>query len=129
MMFQGPKGYIAKLCEVHLQYGNSTIKWHKIELNKYDICFFMRSLKFWIELTFDKQTQLYCKSSVLTPFQGSPICRWPTSMLNSSSRLIAVSNWSNITKYLYLTKRTSWPSLIFIPMMFCNWILCFDPTE
>ena len=22
-MFQGPKGYIAQICEVHLQYGNS----------------------------------------------------------------------------------------------------------
>ena len=27
MMFQGPKGYIAKMCEVHPQYGNSTTKW------------------------------------------------------------------------------------------------------
>ena len=26
-MFQGPKGYIAQTCEVHLQYGNSTTKW------------------------------------------------------------------------------------------------------
>ena len=26
-MFQGPKGYIAKICEVHLQNGNSTTKW------------------------------------------------------------------------------------------------------
>ena len=26
-MFQGPKGYIAQMCEVHLQYGNSTTKW------------------------------------------------------------------------------------------------------
>ena len=26
-MFQGPKGYIAPMCEVHLQYGNSTTKW------------------------------------------------------------------------------------------------------
>ena len=26
-MFQGPKGYIAQKCEVHLQYGNSTTKW------------------------------------------------------------------------------------------------------
>ena len=26
-MFQGPKGYIAQICEVHLQYGNSTTKW------------------------------------------------------------------------------------------------------
>ena len=25
-MFQGPKGYIAYICEVHLQYGNSTTK-------------------------------------------------------------------------------------------------------
>ena len=25
-MFQGPKRYIAKFCEVHLQYGNSTTK-------------------------------------------------------------------------------------------------------
>ena len=25
-MFQGPKGYIAQICEVHLQYGNSTTK-------------------------------------------------------------------------------------------------------
>ena len=25
-MFQGPKGYIAQICEVHLQYGNSTNK-------------------------------------------------------------------------------------------------------
>ena len=24
MMFQGPKGFIAQICEVHLQYGNST---------------------------------------------------------------------------------------------------------
>ena len=23
-MFQSPKGYIAQICEVHLQYGNST---------------------------------------------------------------------------------------------------------
>ena len=23
-MFQGPKGYIVQICEVHLQYGNST---------------------------------------------------------------------------------------------------------
>ena len=27
MMFQGPKGYIAQICEVNLQYGNSTTKW------------------------------------------------------------------------------------------------------
>ena len=27
MMFQGPKGYIAQICEIHLQYGNSTTKW------------------------------------------------------------------------------------------------------
>ena len=26
-MFQGPKGYIAQICKVHLQYGNSTTKW------------------------------------------------------------------------------------------------------
>ena len=26
-MFQGPKGYIAQICEVHLQYGNSITKW------------------------------------------------------------------------------------------------------
>ena len=26
-MFQGPKGYIAKIYEVHLQFGNSTTKW------------------------------------------------------------------------------------------------------
>ena len=26
-MIQGPKGYIAQACEVHLQYGNSTTKW------------------------------------------------------------------------------------------------------
>ena len=26
-MFQGPKGYIAQICEVHLQYGKSTTKW------------------------------------------------------------------------------------------------------
>ena len=26
-MFQGPKGYIEQICEVHLQYGNSTSKW------------------------------------------------------------------------------------------------------
>ena len=26
-MFQGPKDYIAQMCEVHLQYGNSTTKW------------------------------------------------------------------------------------------------------
>ena len=26
-MFQGPKGFIAQICEVHLQYGNSTTKW------------------------------------------------------------------------------------------------------
>ena len=25
-MVQGPKGYIAQMCEVHLQYGNSTSK-------------------------------------------------------------------------------------------------------
>ena len=25
-MFQGPKGYIAQMCEVHLQYGNSATK-------------------------------------------------------------------------------------------------------
>ena len=27
MMFQGPKGYIAQICKVHLQHGNSTTKW------------------------------------------------------------------------------------------------------
>ena len=27
MIFQGPTGYIAQICEVHLQYGNSTTKW------------------------------------------------------------------------------------------------------
>jgi len=27
MIFQGPKDYIAQLCEVHLQYVNSTTKW------------------------------------------------------------------------------------------------------
>ena len=26
-MFQGPKGYIAQICEVYLQYGNSTTQW------------------------------------------------------------------------------------------------------
>jgi len=26
-MFQGPEGYIAQICEVHLQYGNSTTIW------------------------------------------------------------------------------------------------------
>jgi len=26
-MFHGPKGVIAQICEVHLQYGNSTTKW------------------------------------------------------------------------------------------------------
>ena len=26
-MFHGPKGYIAQICEVHLQYGNSTTNW------------------------------------------------------------------------------------------------------
>ena len=26
-MFPGPKGYIEQMCEVHLQYGNSTTKW------------------------------------------------------------------------------------------------------
>ena len=26
-MFQGPKGYIAQMCEVHLQFGNNTTKW------------------------------------------------------------------------------------------------------
>ena len=26
-MFQGPKGYIAQICKVHLQYGNSTTNW------------------------------------------------------------------------------------------------------
>ena len=26
-MFQGPKGYIAQICKVHLQSGNSTTKW------------------------------------------------------------------------------------------------------
>ena len=26
-MFQGPKGNISQMCEVHLQYGNSTTKW------------------------------------------------------------------------------------------------------
>ena len=25
-MFQGPKVYVAQICEVHLQYGNSTTK-------------------------------------------------------------------------------------------------------
>ena len=24
MIFQGPKGYLPQMCEVHLQYGNST---------------------------------------------------------------------------------------------------------
>ena len=27
MMFQGPKGYKAQLCEVHVCYGKSTTKW------------------------------------------------------------------------------------------------------
>ena len=27
MMFKGPKGYIAQIWEVYLQYGNSTTKW------------------------------------------------------------------------------------------------------
>ena len=27
MMFQGPKGHIAQMFEVHLQYGNGTTKW------------------------------------------------------------------------------------------------------
>ena len=26
-MFQDPKGYIVQMCEVHLQYGNSTTRW------------------------------------------------------------------------------------------------------
>ena len=44
-MFQGPKGYIAQICEVHLQYGNSTTKWpfytffSKFHSNIYSILF------------------------------------------------------------------------------------------
>jgi len=26
-MFQGPKGYVEQMCEVHMQYRNSTTKW------------------------------------------------------------------------------------------------------
>ena len=54
-MFQGPKGYIAKICEVcevHLQYGNSTTKWpftlfsSKFHSNLYSILFGYNSRKF-----------------------------------------------------------------------------------
>ena len=44
-MFRGPKGYIAQICEVHLQYGNSTTKWpftlfsSKFPSNIYSILF------------------------------------------------------------------------------------------
>ena len=45
MMFQGPKGYIAQICEVNLQYENSTTKWPfyffatKFHSNVYSILF------------------------------------------------------------------------------------------
>ena len=45
MIFQSPKGYIAQICEVHLQYGNSTTKWpfynfsSKFPSNIYSILF------------------------------------------------------------------------------------------
>jgi len=32
-MFQGPKGYIAKICEVHLQYGNKMAVLHCFPVN------------------------------------------------------------------------------------------------
>ena len=44
-MFQGPKGYIAQICKVHLQYGNRTTKWpfytllSKFHFNIYSILF------------------------------------------------------------------------------------------
>ena len=44
-MFQGPKGYKAQICEVHLQYGNGTTKWpfytfsSKFHSNIYSILF------------------------------------------------------------------------------------------
>ena len=44
-MFHGPKGFIAQICEVHLQYGKSTTKWpfytfsSKFHSNIYSILF------------------------------------------------------------------------------------------
>ena len=38
-MFQGPKGYIAQICEVHLQYGKSTLFSSKFHSNIYSILF------------------------------------------------------------------------------------------
>ena len=34
-MFQGPKDYVAQICEVHLQYGNSTTKWPLLFSSKF----------------------------------------------------------------------------------------------
>ena len=48
-MFQGPKDYVAQICEVHLQYGNSTTKWpllfsSKFPSNIYSILYVYRCL-------------------------------------------------------------------------------------
>ena len=50
-MFQGPKDYIEQICEVHLQYGNSTTKWpfyifsSKFHSNIYSILFVSEGAK------------------------------------------------------------------------------------
>ena len=38
-MLQGPKGYIVQICEVHLQYGKSTLFSSKFHSNIYSILF------------------------------------------------------------------------------------------
>ena len=58
-MFQGPKGYITQICEVHLQYGNSTTKWQfftlffrKFPSNIYSILFVKHVNMFILETWF-----------------------------------------------------------------------------
>ena len=52
-MFQGPKGYIAKMCEVHLQYGRFTLFSSKFHSNIYSILFECLSVSEYFQSYFD----------------------------------------------------------------------------
>ena len=66
MIFQGPKGYIAQMCEVRLQYGNSTTKWpfYTFSSKFHSDLFYSLCLKFLHFLTFLELIRTVISSSL-----------------------------------------------------------------
>jgi len=64
MIFQGPKGYIVQICEVHLQYGNSTTKMAVLH-------FFLVNSSLYIYILFSMVTALrYLHEFIRKPFNA-----------------------------------------------------------